>query len=251
MPLCLESLDGPSSGPPLDLQKCASGENSYRSNLPVKISDNSAEQNDGPREASDLPSFNGYGWATYRALASRGPRIILALTSSGGGSGIFTSLMATDRKGDVLSRPIFRVGGDRCSNGLAEVTATQDGIVHYVLFVHSEALLHHSASLADKDLRVNSAAIGCVAKVARAYDANTGTDRLTSVSLTGGTVPGFTPAPAVMVLPEKAGIFYDGKPANDGCFARLYNNFTRNQHLVLTPDEFETLAKDFKRNCLE
>ena len=111
-PFCIDfPLERSSRSEPIDLPKCTDLRVAPKSALGGWLS---AEYPKGPNDVS--VSFAPY--ASYRVLARKSDRFLLATEKSGGGSGQFTELFWVRLGTDRIAIVKDETGGDRCLGGL-------------------------------------------------------------------------------------------------------------------------------------
>lgn len=77
---------------------------------------NEAVEIDGARVSFD---DDEPGWDEYRVYDRAGSRFLLGVTQNGGGSGVFSTVVVVEIRGDQLVPTFEAGGGDRCNGGLA------------------------------------------------------------------------------------------------------------------------------------
>jgi hypothetical protein len=140
------------------------------------------ELRDGWRTAR-LPEQHGY--ASYRVLAREGDRFLLALESSGGGTGEFSDLSWVQVGPTTISDVKDILGGDRCAGGLSgyHVDAKTVGFSRAVSTADIVRLA--GVSVADTVLgELSSGYRACNGYASYTYDVATDSLMLTSVTLT-------------------------------------------------------------------
>lgn len=78
---------------------------------------------------------NSYcGFFTYGYIGMIDDKAVLLTNSSGGGSGVFSSVITVQRQSDILHLDNVIAGGDRCNNGILEASIT-DNTVRYTSYL--------------------------------------------------------------------------------------------------------------------
>jgi len=179
---------------------------------------------DHPREGN----FPG-GYISYRVLASKGNRILVATAGSGGGSGIHSTL----RWYSVEEGRIFiskeEMGGDRCAGGLSGFEV-KDGLIEFGRDMPATTVIGLSGAGIDPRSRalLNGSPVDCDGTARYRYDP--ATERMQMISLTLNPPPSESEA---------------GRRDTQSCFDGLARRFTK----PLSPDDLEGIGRAFASGC--
>jgi hypothetical protein len=184
------------------------------------------------------------GYSSYEILNRAGDRYVLELAWSGGGTGVFQSLLVVRKSGATVTLIKHIAGGDRCNGGLSDIQIVGNKVRYASnLTPYDMAELGGPSKLkAYEDL--SASAGSCVATEEREYDLATGQNARVSVTLTGGDRVSKS-----LLLEDQAG--WTEKYKYDHCFNNFYNSYVRRKQLVLKAAAVGGFSEGFKAACVK
>jgi len=225
-PFCLGFTQEASSRPgPFLLSKC-----SDTKVVPKSHPDDRLEA-EYPREAGDFfVSFPPF--VSYKVLAKKGDRFLIASDSSGGGSGQFSNLFWVRLTKEEIGVSKDEIGGDRCVGGLSNYVAEGRAIGFNVDTPAAEIISLTGVQI-DKSItdQLKAGYADCDGAAHYRYDLATEKMRLSSVKLNVPDPPG-----AAARDPQ-------------ACFDRLVRQYDKNKKTVLKPNELKEFGRVFAAMC--
>jgi hypothetical protein len=186
--------------------------------------------------AADYPREDGpymsQPFASYRVLARKGDRFLIAIAESGGGTGKFTRLRWLRLGADHVSIANEVKGGDRCVGGLSGY-AVKGGFIEFNQSLPASAVISLTGVAIEKSIhgQLRGAPPDCDATASYQYDPATERMQLLSVALHEVRVRSGTA---------------DSDP--QACFDRLVRQ--RGKSSVLTPGELKEFGQVFASTCV-
>ena len=185
---------------------------------------------------------------SYEVVARQGERYVLSTLSSGGGTGLFSTLMIVRRDRDQLTTErLFPGMGDRCNGGFAGAELHGNRLQWSTNITPYEVIDEAGIKLPDGDLLEDSAQ-SCVGTLESEYDFETGKTRVASETFTLSYFGGSSEA-ASGLLTDRTG--WTDRFSLQHCFNLTYNSYVSAAHTVLSPIEMKTFGKDFAKTCLK
>ena len=170
-------------------------------------------------------------FASYRVLAKKGERFLVASDISGGGSGKFTFLFWVQLDGKQLTLLKDEAGGDRCAGRLSDYSADGEAIRFAKSVTTSDIV-----DLADLNLdgkikdKLRDTPADCAAEIHYRYDLASENMQLTSLELNAeDKATGADP---------------------QGCFDRLVQQYAKSGRTTLTPEELKEFGRKFAATCV-
>jgi hypothetical protein len=178
----------------------------------------------------------GGGSVEYRVLASAGDRFLLAVESSGGGSGSFSELFWVRLTDRAVTIDRDELGGDRCAGGMSGYSVTGDTLRFYATASTRKLIALTGVSLPDTIRRqLRDAYYACDGAENYVYDLRSRRMTVETFTLTepGERVPSAGP----------------GETSAQKCFDALASEYASRGRLTLTPAEFRQFGADFAARC--
>ncbi len=225
-PFCVDfPLEEASRSQPTDLARCTD-----RSVTPRVVR--------GVWFSADRPPVGdrGGGGVEYRVLASTGDRFLLAVESSGGGSGSFSELFWVRLSNHDVRVDRDELGGDRCEGGMSGYTIAGNTLRFYAT-ASSKTLIGLTGVSIPDTIRheLRDAYYACDGAANYAYD-------LRSHRMTIETFTLAEPAARVPSSPP-------GETSAQKCFDALVAEYAARRRLTLTPGEFRQFGAVFADRC--
>jgi hypothetical protein len=172
----------------------------------------------------------------YEVLAFHDDAFFLSTIWNGGGSGMFTSVIAVTLGDGELALRSQIVGGDRCNGGIAEAHM-KNGVLELAINVTPVDIVELARAGSALGLRayqdLDASAAACFAKARYRYDATTQQRSLLTVDFAAEPVDND---------PRWAGQF-----AHQACFNTLFNSRVGRK---LLPQDLEAFVEEFRQSCL-
>jgi len=180
-------------------------------------------------------------FSSYRVLGRKGDRFLIATETSGGGTGIFDSLLWVRLDESAVRMAGSIAGGDRCSGGLDGFTIL-GGVVEFSEHLTPEDVLALAAVRVEQD-SVEYSAMSCFARAHYIYDAAAETLALKSVTLR-----------YELGTPDRDGRAEDREgwtglfPAQS-CFNKVFNEHIEQERATLDRTLLQQFGKEFISRC--
>ena len=188
------------------------------------------------------PGFNlRQPFSSYRVLSRKGNRFLIATTTSGGGTGIFYSLLWVHLDDSTLKMAGSIAGGDRCSGGLDDFHV-RGNVVEFSQHLTPEDVLR----LADAPIAQDSveySAISCFARAHFIY--NLADEKLTLESVTFRYELG--PQDGSGMVEDRDG--WTGLFSAQSCFNKLFNDYIAQKRATLDQALLAQFGRDFNSRC--
>lgn len=198
-----------------------------------------SSQDNGFLEAEYLPDqefpSQSTGYAEYKVLAKKGDTFLIFLQTSGGGTGIFSSIFWVKMEKDKIYMVSNVIGeGDRCNGGLyAELSGKTLKIYENVTPIDIVDLVASSTLKAYKDLE--SSASSCFGTAYYNYDIAQNQLILSLVSLNNETIE------------DQMG--WTGQYTYQTCFNKVYNEYVQKKKIDFTLEELKAFVNIFFTKC--
>jgi hypothetical protein len=191
---------------------------------------------------TDNSAYFPDAYIQYKPMAQKNNTFVLHVTSSGGGSGQFSSLITVEKQGDTLAYKMTIASGDRCNGGTVGTMVTPAGFVAYGKYVTPFNILSLGVpnALAGKIgayRGLEDSAGSCFAVENHTYDIVTGQDLFKNIDL--GT-----------------NIIEDQKDWTENikyqsCFNKLYNSYIESKKNVLNETQIKEFDALFIKQCVD
>lgn len=164
---------------------------------------------------------------SYEAIGQTPEGFVLKVTSSGGGTGVFSDVRVVNIEGDLLKQNVLN-GGDRCNGGIDKVSIFKKVVIRYGQYITPYDMVEMTGGNtagyeAYDDI---SACAACCIGTRQFADSE-----IESVTFTAGDVS-----------PE-------GMGPVDTCFYGLYNDIVRAGNLTLDTDQLNEFGENFAKRC--
>ena len=180
-------------------------------------------------------------FSSYRIFARKGDRFLLATTTSGGGTGIFDSLLWVSLDDGSLKMAESIADGDRCSGGLDDFDV-HESAVEFSQHLTPEDVLRLAEAPFEQD-SIEYSALSCFARAHFIYDA--AGEKLILKSITLRYEFG-APARAGKVEDREG---WTGLFAAQSCFNRLFNEHIEEKRATLDQALLRQFGQEFASRC--
>ena len=225
-PFCVDfPLEGSSRPGPFPLAKC-SDTKVVAANKPDGWLEADYPRKDGDFFISEPP------YISYRVLAKKGDRFLIASASSGGGSGQFSALFWVRLTSDQIGVAKDEMGGDRCGGSLSGY-AMEGRDIGFNVDTPAGQIIALSGIPLDKSItdQLRSGYRDCDGAAHYRYNLATEKMQLSSLKLNVPDLPG----------PDATN--------PQSCFDRLVVEYGRKKQTVLSPGALKKFAGDFAAKC--
>lgn len=171
-------------------------------------------------------------YVSYRVLAKKGDRFLIASNSSGGGSGQFSALFWVRLTSDQIGVAKDEIGGDRCGGSLSSF-AMEGRDVGFNVDTPADQIIALSGIPIDNSItdQLRSGYRDCDGAAHYRYDLAKEKMQLSSLKL---NVP--DPPASTATGPQS-------------CFDRLVVEYGKRKQTVLNPDALKKFGRDFAAKC--
>lgn len=176
------------------------------------------------------PRLSG-AYVSYRVLAKKGERFLVASDVSGGGSGKFTFLFWVQLDAKQLTLVKDEAGSDRCAGRLSGYSA-DGGAIRFAKSVTTSDIVDLASPSLDRKVKdkLNDTPADCAGEIYYRYDLESEKMELSSLELN----------------PEDKTAGADPQ----GCFEELVQQYAKARKTTLTPDELKEFGRKFAATCV-
>jgi len=189
---------------------------------------------------ADFAPDEGRGNISYRVLAAKGDRFLLATDVWGGGTGRFSNLVWVRLSHGEVTDDREERGGDRCAGGLSDFAVDSSTVRYNVSTTAKDILVLAGVPLSDSlGRRMRSSYIDCEGNATYIYDPATDRSRFVSLTLSDDT----SPQRVVDTRPSAA-----GEPR--ACFDSLARRYVAEHRETLRSTDLKEFGREFSMRCL-
>lgn len=224
-PLCVRFSLEQSSATPNDLSTCTGG-------MPVNLDKRGWL-------TADFAPGEGRGNVSYRVLAARGDRFLLATDVWGGGTGLFSNLFWVHLSHGQVTDERDERGGDRCEGGLSDFVVDSSTVRYNVSTTAKDVLVLAGVAVSDSlSRRMRVSYIDCDGDATYSYDPATYRSRLLSLTLSDDSpVVGADTGPPSPRNPRV-------------CFDSLVRRYVAERRQTLSPAALKEFGREFSVRCV-
>ncbi len=241
---CLSSMGDTSHEKSVSLKVCAAHDRKLKKAKVRLDSDDNLSSDDTVGYHATYGDSDGYTY--YKFLGRKDSKLIIYVFESGGGTGVFSSVIGVERHGDLLSFSKVYTYGDRCSGGVADAFVDHNTLTYNLLTTPGDLLstiYAFSGNKRDADYSHDEPACGicCIGTIHKVDE------ELISVDIQAKHVEH-----GVAVPPKK-----DDPEGDESCFENLLATAIAGKKIgyeggdvTLTKSEILALQPIYEKECL-